>query len=84
MPSPAGDFQELLAPPRDGTQVRFRVTLDGQAPGSDAGSDIDAQGYGMLDRERLYQLVRQAGNPERVFEITFLNPGASAYAFTFG
>jgi len=65
--------------------VRFRVRIDGAAPGSDAGSDIDAQGQGRIDRQRLYQLVRQAGPVrERTFEIEFLDPGAQVFAFTFG
>ena len=35
--------------------------------------------------QRLYQLLRQAnGSGERTFEITFLDPGAPAYVFTFG
>lgn len=38
-----------------------------------------------LDKQRLYQLVRQHGPvTERTFQITFPGPGAEAYAFTFG
>jgi hypothetical protein len=34
---------------------------------------------------RLYQLIRQPGRiTHRTFEITFLDPGAQAYVFTFG
>jgi len=81
----ARDLHLVLAPGADGEPIRFRVTLDGKPPGEDAGSDINADGYGTIDGERLYQLVRQAdGSAERVFEIVFLDPGASAYAFTFG
>ena len=39
--------------------VRFRVTIDGKAPGADAGVDVKADGSGMVTNERLYQLVRQ-------------------------
>jgi hypothetical protein len=47
--------------------------------------DIDAEGNGLLQDGRLYQLVRQDGTVrERTVEITFLAPGAEAYAFTFG
>lgn len=68
-----------------GKPVRFRVTLDGAAPGSDRGMDIDAAGMGRVKDQRLYQLVRQeAGAKERLFTITFLDPGVEAYAFTFG
>ncbi|MDQ8000356.1 MAG: cytochrome c biogenesis protein CcdA [Pseudomonadota bacterium] len=65
--------------------VRFRLTLDGQPPGADHGEDVDAEGRGTLDAQRLYQLVRQKGAvDERTVEIQFLDAGARAYAFTFG
>ena len=68
-----------------GKPVRFRVMLDGKPPGADHGMDIDAQGYGQVTGQRLYQLVRQkGGSRERLFSIEFLDPGAEAYAFTFG
>jgi hypothetical protein len=39
----------------------------------------------MLREGRLYQLVRQDGEVrERTVQITFLEPGAEAYVFTFG
>ena len=79
------DLHLVLGPGKDGKPVRFRVTLDGKAPGEDHGSDIDADGNGTVTGQRLYQLVRQAhGTGERVFEITFLDPDVHAYAFTFG
>ena len=69
----------------DGKPRRFRVTLNGQAPGADHGLDIDAAGNGVVTDHRLYQLVRQQGGArERSFTITFLDPGVEAYAFTFG
>jgi hypothetical protein len=47
--------------------------------------DVDEDGNGVLREGRLYQLVRQHyGVRERTLEITFLEPGAEAYAFTFG
>ena len=65
--------------------IPFRVSLDGEAPGSSHGLDIDEEGNGMLADARLYQLVRQQGAVrERTVEITFLGPDAEAYAFTFG
>jgi cytochrome c biogenesis protein CcdA/thiol-disulfide isomerase/thioredoxin len=65
--------------------VRFRVTLDGASPGTDAGVDIDSDGNGMIRDQRLYQLIRHRESArERTFTITFLDPGAEAYAFTFG
>jgi cytochrome c biogenesis protein CcdA/thiol-disulfide isomerase/thioredoxin len=65
--------------------VRFRVTLDGQAPGADHGLDTDAEGWGIVREQRLYQLVRQQGGAkERLFAIEFEEPGVEAYSFTFG
>jgi hypothetical protein len=65
--------------------VRFRVTIDGKAPGADHGMDVDADGYGTVTEDRLYQLVRQHGGiQDRTFRIEFLVPGVQAYSFTFG
>jgi cytochrome c biogenesis protein CcdA/thiol-disulfide isomerase/thioredoxin len=68
-----------------GRPVRFRVRIDGQAPGDDHGTDVDAAGNGRVTGQRLYQLVRQKDpSRERLFTIEFLDAGAEAYAFTFG
>jgi thiol-disulfide isomerase/thioredoxin len=65
--------------------IPFRVLLDGEAPGGSHGVDVDELGNGLLQEGRLYQLVRQPDAvQERTLEITFLGPGAEAYAFTFG
>lgn len=81
----ARDLHLVLAPGEDGKPVRFRVRVDGQAPGAAAGGDVDADGGGVVKEHRLYQLIRQDGDVgERTFEIEFLGPGVHAYAFTFG
>ncbi|VTU22406.1 Thiol-disulfide oxidoreductase YkuV [Variovorax sp. PBL-H6] len=80
----ARDLHLVLGPSADGTPVRFKVLLDGKAPLADHGFDVDAQGNGVIDGQRLYQLVRQADGKERLFEIEFMDPGVQAYAFTFG
>jgi thiol-disulfide isomerase/thioredoxin len=81
----ARDLHLVLGPAADGKPVRFRVRIDGQAPGMDHGSDIDAQGNGTITEHRLYQLIRQKDAiQDRTFEIEFLDPGAQAFAFTFG
>ncbi|HEU4956093.1 MAG TPA: cytochrome c biogenesis protein DipZ [Sphingomicrobium sp.] len=68
-----------------GRPVRFRVLIDGKAPGEDHGMDIDVAGNGEVTGQRLYQLIRQKdASRERLFVITFLDAGAEAYAFTFG
>ena len=65
--------------------MRFTVTIDGKAPGESHGSDIDADGHGVVSGQRLYQLVRQSGDiADHTFEIRFLDPGVQAFAFTFG
>ncbi len=65
--------------------IPFRVLLDGEAPGPSHGVDVDEDGNGLLRDGRLYQLVREHDAVrERTLEITFLGPGAEAYAFTFG
>jgi thiol-disulfide isomerase/thioredoxin len=79
------DLHLVLGPAADGKPVRFRVTIDGKAPGNDHGMDTDAEGQGTVTGQRLYQLIRQGGAiRDRTFEIRFLDPGVSAYAFTFG
>jgi thiol-disulfide isomerase/thioredoxin len=81
----ARDLHLVLGPGKDGKPVRFRVTIDGAAPGQDHGADIAADGSGKIDSQRLYQLVRQNGTVgDRTFNIEFLDPGVQAYAFTFG
>ena len=75
----------LVLGSRSGDPVRFKVTLDGAAPGADHGVDIDAQGNGVIREQRLYQLIRQEGEiGDRTFRIEFPDAGAEAFAFTFG
>lgn len=81
----ARDLNLVLGPSADGKPIRFRVTLDGRAPGANHGTDVNAQGYGAVTGQRLYQLIRQKGKVgDRIFSIEFLDPGVQAYSFTFG
>ena len=81
----ARDVNLVMGPPGRGTSLRFRVLLDGKAPGAAHGFDVDEEGNGTLAEQRLYQLIRQPGSiGERRFEIEFLDAGAEAYCFTFG
>jgi thiol-disulfide isomerase/thioredoxin len=65
--------------------VRFRVLIDGKAPGADHGLDVDEQGNGVVTEPRMYQLIRQTGTvDEHRFEIEFLDPGVEVFVFTFG
>lgn len=80
------DLHLVLAPSRDGRPVRFRVTLDGAAPGNNCGVDSSPDGTGMVREPRLYHLIRQTNGvvQDRTFEIEFLDPGVQALDFTFG
>jgi thiol-disulfide isomerase/thioredoxin len=65
--------------------IPFRVLLDGEAPGPSHGVDVDEDGTGVLRDGRMYQLIREHDTVrERTLQITFLEPGAEAYVFTFG
>ena len=79
----ARDAHLVLSPGARGP-IPFRVLLDGEAPGASHGVHVDEDGIGLLQDGRLYQLVRaHDAVRERTLEITFLEPGAEAYAFTF-
>ncbi|WP_454833979.1 cytochrome c biogenesis protein DipZ [Pseudomonas lini] len=81
----ARDLHLVLGPGADGKPVRFKVLIDGKPPGDAHGVDVAPDGSGSVTEQRLYQLVRQtAGVKDRTFSIEFLDPGVSAYAFTFG
>jgi thiol-disulfide isomerase/thioredoxin len=80
----ARDLHLVLSPGKR-APIPFRVLLDGDVPGESNGVDVDEDGNGVLPEGRLYQLVRQTGEVgDRTLEITFLDPGAEAYVFTFG
>jgi len=81
----ARDLHLVMGPAAPGTSIRFRVMIDGQPPGAAHGTDVDGDGNGTLTQQRLHQLIRQQGPiTGRTFEITFLDPGAQAFSFTFG
>ena len=79
------DLHLVMGPAVRGNSIKFRVLIDGQAPGTAHGVDIDDQGYGMVSEQRLYQVIRQP-KPiiDRQFVIEFPDPGFEAFAFTFG
>ena len=75
----------LVLSPGAREPIPFRVLLDGESPGPSHGVDVDEDGNGVLREGRLYQLVREHDAVrERTLEVTFVEPGAEAYAFTFG
>jgi thiol-disulfide isomerase/thioredoxin len=81
----ARDVHLVMGPGRRDASVRFRVSIDGQPPGASRGVDVDDQGFGTADEQRMYQLIRQTGPiADRRFEIEFLDPGVEVFVFTFG
>jgi thiol-disulfide isomerase/thioredoxin len=75
----------LVLSPGGREPIPFRVLLDREPPGPSHGVDVDENGNGLLRDGRLYQLIREHDTVrDRTLEITFLEPGAEAYAFTFG
>jgi cytochrome c biogenesis protein CcdA/thiol-disulfide isomerase/thioredoxin len=66
-----------------GRRRQARVELDGRAIGSaEAGADVH-NGSVVVRRQRLYRLVELGRVEERTLTLR-LDPGVSAYAFTFG
>jgi thiol-disulfide isomerase/thioredoxin len=81
----ARDVNVVLRVREEGASVPFRVHVDGEAPGSEGGLDLDDAGRGTVTRPRLYQLIRgQSPNRDRTFGVEFDAPGVEAYVFTFG
>jgi thiol-disulfide isomerase/thioredoxin len=81
----ARDLHLVMGTAALGTHVRFRVLLDGRAPGSAHGIDVDGDGNGVVTEPRMYQLIRQAGSiQDHTFEIEFLDAGVETFSFTFG
>ena len=81
----ARDLHLVMGPTERGTSVRFRVLIDGQIAGAAHGVDVDEEGKGTVDEQRMYQLIRQQKPiADQRFEIEFLDPGVEAFVFTFG
>lgn len=81
----ARDLHLVAGPGKMARTIRIKVTIDGHPPGLDHGADTDADGNGVIDATRLYQLVRLRGAvKEHRFEVRFEGKGAEAFAFTFG
>ena len=79
------DLHMVLGPGKNATPVRFKVRLNGAAPGDDHGVDSAVDGSGEIRQPRMYQLVRQKGPIKDVtFEIEFLDAGVEVFSFTFG
>lgn len=73
----------VMAPTAGGVQAV--VKIDGVVvPQPQAGADVK-NGTVMITEPRMYELINLGTQgSEHIIEIEFLNPGAAAYAFTFG
>jgi hypothetical protein len=81
----ARDVHLVMGPQGGAPPARFRVRLDGEVPGPAHGIDVDRDGNGTADYQRLYQLIRQPGSiGDRRFDIELLDAGVEAFVFTFG
>jgi hypothetical protein len=57
----ACDLHLVLGPASDTKLIRFSVTIDSAPPGDSHGVDVNAQGFGVVTSQRLYQPMRQSG-----------------------
>jgi len=81
----ARDVNLIMGPASKKNTLKFRVLIDGKAPGSAHGLDTDDDGNGIITEPRMYQLIRQQGTIiDREFQIEFLDPKVEVYDFTFG
>jgi hypothetical protein len=81
----ARDLHLVMGPRRGQPSVRFRVRLDDDRPGPAHGIDVDEDGNGTADYQRMYQLIRQPPPiGDRRFDVEFLDAGVETYVFTFG
>ena len=81
----ARDVHLVMGPRTGAAPTRYQVSLDGQPAASAHGVDVDAQGSGVANEQRLYQLIRQP-KPivDRTLQIEFLDSGVESFVFTFG
>jgi thiol-disulfide isomerase/thioredoxin len=81
----ARDANLVMGPGTAAGGIPFRVYLDRRPVGDAHGTDVGADGTGIVDGPGTYQLVRQGGPiDDRVVELEFQAPGVEAYCFTFG
>ena len=65
--------------------VKIKVTRDGgKSLGAAHGADLNAEGEGTIQEDRLYQLVGDTDYGTHTLEIEIETPGLKAYTFTFG
>ena len=81
----ARDLHLVMGPRRGQPPVRFQVRLDGGRPGPAHGIDVDEDGNGTAEFQRMYQLIRQPPPiGDRRLDVEFLDAGVEVFVFTFG
>jgi thiol-disulfide isomerase/thioredoxin len=81
----ARDLHLVMGSAQGKASVRFRILINGRPPGALHGIDVDEMGNGIVNEQRLYQLIRQPDSVSDLrVEIEFLDAGIEAFAFTFG
>jgi len=81
----ARDLHLIMGPSKKGASIKFRILINGSAPGAAHGLDVDSNGEGTVTVQRVYQLIRQQGAiTDQVFQIEFLDPEMEVFDFTFG
>ncbi len=66
-----------------GSPVEIEVRVDGEKIES-SGQDLNSQGRGIIQEDRLYRLIESGGYEEKTLEIIIKEPGLKAFTFTFG
>ena len=81
----ARDLHLVMGPSKNGRPIHFIVRLDGLEPDGNHGIDTLPNGMGIVNAQRLYQLIRQNGKvADHTFDIEFFDPNVEIFSFTFG
>ncbi len=77
------DVNLVMAPPASGQPARVEVILsEGQRPGADVKPE-NGRAFVTVDRARMYNLAANASVEPGSLQLKALDPGLSAFAFTF-
>jgi hypothetical protein len=61
-----------------------QVLIDGKAPGTLSGADVDKDGFVTIKENRLYDLIDDSAWGSHTIRLIIQSPGLDAYTFTFG
>jgi thiol-disulfide isomerase/thioredoxin len=64
--------------------VKVQVLIDGKAPGTLSGADVDKDGFVTIKENRLYDLIDDSAWGSHTIRLIIQSPGLDAYTFTFG